>query len=74
MDTCGVLYLHGLPGLLGGLAALVGVADVDAGTQLGGIAIAITLAVASGLLVGRLVALTGQRSYPYSDAEEFLVE
>ena len=74
VDTCGVLYLHGLPGLLGGLAALVGVADVDAGTQLGGIAIAITLAVASGLLVGRLVALTGQRSYPYSDAEEFLVE
>ena len=52
----------------------MGVADVDAGTQLGGIAIAITLAVASGLLVGRLVALTGQRSYPYSDAEEFLVE
>jgi hypothetical protein len=46
----------------------------DAGTQLGGIAIAITLAVTSGLLVGRLIAFTGQRSQPYSDAEEFLVD
>ena len=74
VDSCGVLYLHGLPGLLGGLTTLIGVVGSDAGTQLGGIAIAITLAVTSGLLVGRLIAFTGQRSQPYSDAEEFLVD
>lgn len=74
VDTCGVLYLHGLPGLFGGLAALVGVAGVDAGVQLTGIAIAITLAVSSGWLVGKVVSLTGQRSQPYGDGEEFIVD
>lgn len=73
VDTCGVLYLHGLPGLLGGLAALAGVGGVDPTTQLGGIALASSLALVSGLLVGKLLSLTGQRSQPYSDAEEFLV-
>lgn len=74
VDTCGVLYLHGLPGLLGGLATLVGVAGVDGVTQLKGISIAITIALGSGFLVGKLISLTGQRSQPYCDGEEFLVE
>jgi hypothetical protein len=30
--------------------------------------------VISGLLVGKLISLTGQRQQPYLDAEEFLLE
>jgi len=71
VDTCGVSNLHGIPGLLGGLAALVTVAGIDRGAQFTGIAVTIVFAVVSGLVVGRIVALTGHRSRPYEDQEEF---
>jgi ammonium transporter Rh len=73
-DTCGVLYLHGLPGLLGGLAAVLTVDGIVAGAQLKGIAIAMVIAFAAGLIAGKIISLTGRRAEPYTDEEEFLVE
>jgi ammonium transporter Rh len=73
-DTCGVLYLHGLPGLLGGVAAVFTVDGIARGVQLGGIGIAVVLALVGGLISGKIVALTGRRSQPYEDEEEFVVE
>ena len=74
VDTCGVLYLHGLPGLMGGLAAVFVVSGIDRAMQLRGIAIAIVLSIACGLIAGGIVSLAGRRVNPYLDEEEFLVE
>lgn len=72
VDTCGVSNLHGIPGLLGGLAALVFVADIDHGAQWLGIGITVMVATISGLLAGRIMAGTGHRDQPYEDATEFI--
>ncbi len=72
VDTCGVSNLHGIPGLLGGLAALVTVGGIDGGAQLKGIVVTMVLAVVAGLITGRIVALTGHRANSYEDDEEFL--
>ena len=74
IDTCGVLYLHGLPGLLGGIAAMLLVPGIDASAQAKGIAVTILLALVSGLVAGGLIAATGRRAVPYRDEEEFLTE
>lgn len=71
VDTCGVLYLHGLPGLFGGVAALVVVNGINFGAQLTGILVTVIIASASGLLSGRVLAALGRRSEPYLDNEEF---
>ena len=71
VDTCGVLYLHGLPGLFGGIAALFVVGGIDFGTQLSGILITVVLAAAGGLISGKVIAVLGRRSAPYLDTEEF---
>jgi ammonium transporter Rh len=72
VDTCGVMYLHGLPGLLGGLAALFIVSGISRRTELTGILIAIVLALLTGYLAGLVLALFGRRQEAYADAEEFL--
>lgn len=74
VDTCGVLYLHGLPGLLGGLAALFVVDGIAKGAQLKGIVIASLIALVAGSIAGKLVSLTGARLDPYVDDEEFIIE
>ncbi len=74
IDTCGVLHLHGLPGLFGGLIAIAVVDGISAGAQLTGIAITGVLAAISGLIVGKILAVTGRRVEPYIDAEELEVE
>jgi ammonium transporter Rh len=74
VDTCGVLYLHGLPGLFGGIAAFVVVNGINPGAQLAGIAITIALAVSTGLLSGKIISAFGRRAEPYCDAEEFDAE
>lgn len=71
VDTCGVMYLHGLPGLLGGLAAIFAVEGVQPGSQMLGMAITVAVAVVCGLAGGWFISLTGQRNRPYDDEEEF---
>jgi ammonium transporter Rh len=71
VDTCGVLYLHGLPGLFGGVAALFAVGGVPAGAQLAGIVVTILLAGGAGLAAGKALSLMGRRTVPYTDSEEF---
>ncbi len=72
IDTCGVTNLHGLPGLLGGLAALPIVRGLDIRQQLLGIVLTIAIAFASGMLVGKILPLMGRKTEAYEDAEEFL--
>ncbi|MCX5685090.1 MAG: ammonium transporter, partial [Planctomycetota bacterium] len=71
-DTCGVLYLHGLPGLLGGLAALLFIATP--GVQAAGIAVTVGIAVATGFIAGKVLSVFGRREAPYVDQEELLVD
>ena len=73
-DTCGVLYLHGLPGLFGGVAALFVVSSVNPSAQIIGIVITAVLALITGLIVGRIVTVLGRVSTPYADEEELEVE
>jgi len=74
VDTCGVSNRHGIPGVLGGLAAIVAVKGIDAVAQLTGIGVSIVVALIGGLVVGRVLTLFGHREKPYEDAEEFLAE
>ncbi len=71
VDTCGVSNLHGIPGLLGGLAALVFVSGIDRGAQGLGIVITIVVALITGLVAGKMLSLTRHRERVYEDAEEF---
>ncbi len=71
VDTCGVHNLHGMPGLLGGLVAVVVVPGI-AGAQLAGIAFTIVFAFAAGTVGGYLIRLTGQKLRAYEDSDEFL--
>lgn len=73
-DTCGVLYLHGLPGLLGGVAALFVVSGIDTGAQIKGIGLTVVLSLLGGLVAGKWVSLAGSLSAPYQDAAELEVE
>ena len=73
VDTCGVLYLHGLPGLFGGLAAMVAVAGISRQAEALGILITVVLALVLGLVAGKILTLAGRREAPYVDSEEFVV-
>jgi ammonium transporter Rh len=70
-DTCGVHNLHGMPGLLGGLVAVV-VTPGLAKAQLIGIVFTVVLAFVSGSVGGLLIRLTGAKSEAYADEGEFL--
>jgi len=69
IDTCGVMYLHGLPGLLGGIAAVFVVKGVVS-TQFAGIGITIGIALIAGFIAGKILSIFGRRAVPYTDAEE----
>ncbi len=71
VDTCGVFYLHGLPGMLGGIAALVVVSGINFTAQLTAMVVTIVIAAFAGLLSGKVIALLGERAEPYVDSEEF---
>ena len=73
MDTCGVLYLHGLPGIFGGLVAMLVVKGIDMKVQSMGVLITVVVALVSGLLTGKIVSLFGSRKIPYTDDEELEV-
>lgn len=72
VDTCGVMYLHGLPGLMGGIAAMFVVGGLNSRIQLTGITIAVAIALVSGYVSGLILSLFGRRAEAYVDAEEFL--
>jgi len=69
IDTCGVMYLHGLPGLVGGFAAMF-VCEGICLVQLKGIGISVAVAVVAGFVAGKLLSMFGRRVVPYVDAEE----
>jgi ammonium transporter Rh len=70
VDTCGVHNLHGMPGVFGGLVAMVLVAAPL--WQLTGIVVAVVLAVTMGVVVGFVVSRLGRKQTPYEDKDEFL--
>ncbi|MCX6273361.1 MAG: hypothetical protein NTU44_19500 [Bacteroidetes bacterium] len=72
IDTCGVTNLHGLPGLMGGLAALPVLKMVDSGGQLLGILVTIVVAFVTGIITGKILPLLGRKDEVYDDADEFL--
>ena len=74
VDTCGVSNLHGIPGIFGGLVALIVVTGINYTAQLAGIGLTIVIAIAAGLITGRILHLFGHREAPYLDTEEFGVE
>jgi len=74
IDTCGVLHLHGLPGIFGGLVAMLAVKGISQIDQIKGILITVVIAIVSGLVVGKILSLTGRRIEPYTDEEELIVD
>lgn len=74
IDTCGVHNLHGMPGILGGLAAIFIAQNVVPGLQIKGVFITFIVAWITGLAAGTIVSLFGYRRQSYEDAVEFIVE
>ena len=71
VDTCGVSNLHGIPGVFGGLAAIIVVDGIDASAQIKGIIVTVVLAVVAGLLSGKIISMFGKKEEIYDDAHEF---
>ncbi|MFO0793776.1 MAG: hypothetical protein U0586_06915 [Candidatus Brocadiaceae bacterium] len=74
IDTCGVHNLHGMPGMLGGLAAIFIAKDVVPGLQIKGVFITFIIAWITGLAAGTVVSLFGYRKQAYEDSVEFIIE
>ena len=71
IDTCGVHNLHGMPGLFGGLTAIIVVPGIAA-SQLAGIAFTVIFALAAGTVSGYVIRLTGSKKMVYMDSDEFI--
>jgi ammonium transporter Rh len=70
VDTCGVHNLHGMPGILGGLIAVLVVPKI-ATAQVSGIIFTVIFAFVAGTVAGLIIKLTGEKKLPYEDSEEF---
>lgn len=70
VDTCGVHNLHGMPGVFGGLVALVLVEFPL--WQLTGTILTVIIATLMGVVVGLLASRLGRNKTPYDDMEEFI--
>jgi ammonium transporter Rh len=68
--VCGVHKPHGMPGLLGGLAAIFVIPGI-ATAQLVGIACTVVPALAGGVASGFILRATGAKQKAYKDYEEF---
>ena len=73
VDTCGVHNLHGMPGLLGGLVAVV-VVPAAAKAQITGILFTVVFALIAGVISGVIIRATGKKELAYEDSDEFLAE
>ena len=71
-DTCGINNLHGMPGILGGLSAIL--ITHQAGVQIAGILVTVVLAFVCGKVAGLVIGLLGKKEIPYSDEDEFLLD
>jgi ammonium transporter Rh len=71
VDTCGVLNLHGWPGLMGGIAAVFVINGINKAAQLKGIGISIAIAIVTGYITGKILLSFGRRTQSYTDSEEF---
>lgn len=71
VDTCGVTNLHGIPGIIGGLAAIVVVDGLNVSSQISAIFITIASALIFGFLSGKIISIFGHRNEAYEDSEEF---
>lgn len=71
VDMCGVHNLHGMPGLLGGVAAIFVVPGIAAPAQIAGIVVTVVLAFVAGSVAGFVIRPLGAESQAYEDAEEF---
>ena len=72
VDTCGVLNLHGWPGLMGGIAAVFVVNGINKSTQFKGIGISIVIAIVAGFITGKILLSFGRRTQSYLDSEEIV--
>lgn len=70
VDTCGVHNLHGMPGLLGAVIAIMVVPGIAA-AQLIGIVFSVVFAFVTGLIAGAVIKTTGTTHLAYEDSEEF---
>jgi ammonium transporter Rh len=71
VDTCGVHNLHGMPGLIGGLATIFVIPGI-AVAQLAGIAFTVVIALIGGIIAGFVVRATGAKQAIYDDEGEFI--
>jgi ammonium transporter Rh len=71
IDTCGVLNLHGWPGLMGGVAAMFVIGGINKGLQLMGIGITIAIALVAGFIAGKVLSAFGRKAEVYVDSDEF---
>ena len=61
-----------MPGILGGLSAIV--ITHHAGIQIAGILATVAIAFVCGKIAGLVVGLLGKKETPYSDADEFILD
>jgi ammonium transporter Rh len=73
VDTCGVHNLHGMPGLLGGLVAIL-VVPGSVKAQLVGILVTLIIGIGAGLICGFIIRLSGSKQAAYEDYDEFIHE
>ena len=69
VDTCGVHNLHGMPGLLGGLSAMLITGNV--GVQLLAMVVTVAVAFIGGKITGLIMSPMGYKPVLYSDEGEF---